>query len=192
MNQSKTVEIEGIGTVLFEPSRRAKRLTAIVRPFKGVRVAVPGRTSFKTARAFVSSKIPWIQKHLDKMKAWEDDHEALSKKAADIDVAEAKEKIVMRVNELARLHGFVYKKIFVRNLKSIWGSCSHKNNISVNMKLVVLPEKMLDYVILHELVHTRIRDHSKDFWKELDRLVGNARALDLKLQRYNIMLLSRN
>ncbi len=57
------------------------------------------------------------------------------------------------------------------------------------MKLVVLPEELLDYVILHELVHTRIGNHSSDFWKELNRLVGNAKALDLRLKRYNIMLL---
>jgi hypothetical protein len=53
---------------------------------------------------------------------------------------------------------------------------------------MVLPKEMLDYVILHELVHTRIRNHSKGFWKELDGLLGNARALNLRLKRYNMML----
>ncbi len=189
MDQSKIVEIKGIGEVLFEPSRRAKRLNVSVRPFNGIRVAVPRRTSFKTAKEFVISKLTWIQKSLDKMEQMENDHETLSKKAADIDEAEAKRKIVGRVNELAQLHGFTYNKVFVRNLKSRWGSCSHKNNISLNMKLVALPEEMLDYVIMHELVHTRIRNHSNGFWKELIRLVGNARALNLKLNRYNMMLL---
>lgn len=189
MNQSKTVEMEGVGTVLFEPSRRAKRLNVSLRPFGGVRVAVPHRTSFKRAKEFVMSKITWIQKHLDKMKQLEDAHQTLSKKAAGIDKAEAKKKIVVRLNQLAKRHGFAYNTIFVRSLNSRWGSCSHKNNISLNIKLIVLPEEILDYVILHELVHTHIRNHSNDFWKELNRLVGNAKALDLKLKRYNIMLL---
>jgi predicted metal-dependent hydrolase len=189
MNQSKTVDMEGIGTVLFEPSRRAKRLNVSLRPFGGVRVAVPHRTSFKRAREFVISKITWIQKHLGKMKQLEDAHQMLSKKAAGIDKVEAGKKIIVRLHELAKSHGFSYNKIFVRSLKSRWGSCSHKNNISLNMKLVVLPEELLDYVILHELVHTRIGNHSSDFWKELNRLVGNAKALDLRLKRYNIMLL---
>jgi predicted metal-dependent hydrolase len=189
MNQSKTVEMEGIGTVLFEPSRRAKRLNVSLRPLKGVRVAVPHRTSFKTAKEFVISKTSWIQKHLGKMKLLEDAHQTLSKQTAEIDHAEARKKMVVRLMQLAKFHGLAYNKVFVRSLKSRWGSCSHENNISLNIKLIVLPEEMLDYVILHELVHTRIRNHGKGFWKELDRLVGNAKVLDLELKRYNIMLL---
>ena len=189
MNQSKTVEMEGIGTVLFEPSRRAKRLNVSLKPLKWVRVAVPQRTSFKTAREFVISKTSWIQKHLGKMKELEDAHQTLSKKAAAIDKAEAKKKIALRLNQLAKRHGFAYNTIVVRSLKSKWGSCSHENNISLNIKLIVLPEEMLDYVILHELVHTQIRNHGNGFWKELDRLVGKAKVLDLKLKRYDIMLL---
>jgi predicted metal-dependent hydrolase len=189
MNQSKTVEMEGIGTVLFEPSRRAKRLNVSLRPLRGVRVAVPHRTSFKTAKEFVSSKTSWIQEHLGKMKQLEDAHQTLSRQTAEVDEAEAKKKIVARLNELAKRHGFAFNRVSVRSLKSRWGSCSHKNNISLNIRLSVLPEEMLEYVILHELVHTHTRNHSKDFWKELDRLVGNAKALDLRLKRYNIMLL---
>jgi len=189
MNQSKTVDMEGIGTVLFEPSRRAKRLNVSLRPLRGVRVAVPQRTSFKTAKAFVRSKTLWIQKHLDKMKKLEDAHQTLSRQAAQIDQLEAKQRIAWRLNALARQHGFAYNKVVVRSLKSRWGSCSHNNNISLNIKLIVLPEEILDYVILHELVHTHIRNHSNDFWKALDTLVGNARALDLKMKQYSIILL---
>ena len=189
MTKSKTIQIEGIGEVLFEPSRRAKRLNVSVRPFNEVRVAVPLRTSLRTAREFVGSKTTWIQKHLARMKQLEYDYQILSKKVADIDKDEARRKIVERVSQLARLHGFAYSRVLVRNLKSRWGSCSHKNNISLNMKLVVLPEELLDYVIVHELVHTRIKDHSGDFWRELDRLVGNARGLNLKLKQYNMVLL---
>jgi predicted metal-dependent hydrolase len=189
MNQSKTLEFEGIGEVLFEPSGRAKRLNVSIRPFNRIRVAVPRRTSFKTAKEFVNSKLTWIQKNLDKMKQMENDHEILAAKAAGIDEDGAKSKIAGRVNELAQLHDFAYNRVYVRNLKSRWGSCSHKNNISLNMKLAVLPEEILDYVILHELVHTRISNHSNEFWNELIRIDGKARELDLKLKRYNMMLL---
>jgi len=189
MNQSKTVDMGGIGTVLFEPSRRAKRLNVSLRPLRGVRVAVPQRTSLKRAKAFVRSKTLWIQKHLDKMKQLEDAHQTLSRQAAQIDQAEAKQRIALRLNALARRHGFSYNKVVVRSLKSRWGSCSHNNNISLNIKLIVLPKEILDYVILHELVHTHIRNHSNDFWKALDTLLGDARTLDLKLKQYSIMLL---
>ena len=181
--------MDGMGEVLFEPSRRAKRLSISVRPFNGIRVAVPRRTSFKAAKAFVDSKLSWMRKNLDKMKAWEDEHQIFSKKFADIDETEAKMKIKGRVNELAQRHGFAYNKVSVRNLKSRWGSCSHKNNISLNMKLIALPKEMLDYVIMHELVHTRVRNHGKNFWKELGRVAGNAKELNVELRRYHMMLL---
>jgi predicted metal-dependent hydrolase len=190
MNQSKTLEMEGIGRVLFEPSRRAKRLNVSVRPFKGVRVAVPRRTSFKKAREFVYSQCAWIRKQLGRIERMEKSCYVLSKKAASIDEAEAKKKIVNRLDELARLHGFAYNRVYVRNLKSRWGSCSHRNNISLNLKLIALPEEVLDYVILHELVHTRVKNHGEDFWQELERVSGDARALNLSLQQYNPMLLA--
>ena len=58
------------------------------------------------------------------------------------------------------------------------------------MKLVLLPEEMLDYVILHELVHTRIKNHGRCFWEEMDRLTGDARTLSLNLQKYTAVLLA--
>ena len=56
------------------------------------------------------------------------------------------------------------------------------------MKLTLLPVELLDYVILHELVHLHIKNHSKDFWKELDKLVGNAKHLDRQLKKWSIGL----
>jgi predicted metal-dependent hydrolase len=188
MNQPKTLEIDGVGKVLFEPSRRARRLNVSVRPFRGVRVAVPRRTSLQKARAFVCSQLSWIQKHVEKTKQLEKEYELLSRQTARIDDREANGKIVRRLDELAGFHGFSYSRVFVRNLKSRWGSCSHRNHISLNRKLVLLPEEMLDYVILHELVHTRIKNHSSEFWQEMDRLTGDARTLNLNLQQYSAVL----
>ncbi|MFC2065463.1 M48 family metallopeptidase [Chloroflexota bacterium] len=62
---------------------------------------------------------------------------------------------------MAVQHSFTYNRVTIRNQKTRWGSCSHKNNISLNMKLVLLPEDLVGYVILYELVHTKI--HSIQF-----------------------------
>jgi predicted metal-dependent hydrolase len=74
----------------------------------------------------------------------------------------------------------------MRNQRTRWGSCSNKNNINLNMKLIRLPDEMIDYVLLHELVHTRIKNHTKDFWRELDRFVGDAKAKNKRLKAYKI------
>lgn len=183
-----TIEIDGIGAVTFERSRRAKRVVVSIRPFKGIRVAVPHGVSFKKAEEFVYSKIDWIKKHLTKIKRQESDYTANSAVFETIDREEARAKLSRRLRQLADKYGFGYNRAFFRSQKTRWGSCSRKNNISLNMKLVKLPDELIDYVILHELVHTRKKNHSKAFWAELDKLVGNGKQLASKLKDYSIRL----
>ena len=187
--KSKIIKIDSIGQILFERSNRAKHINISVKPFKGVRVAVPKGISFDKAKQVAQSKKSWIQKHLDKMKQVEKEHEIFSKNSTEIDRAEARKKLVSRLNELSEQHGFSYNKVFMRNQKTRWGSCSAKNNISLNMKLVRLPDEMIEYVLLHELVHTRIKNHTNEFWGDLNELVGDAKKTDRRLNEYKIMLL---
>jgi len=57
------------------------------------------------------------------------------------------------------------------------------------MKLVRLPYEMIDYVILHELVHTQIKNHTNAFWAELNRLVGDAKGMSKRLNEHKVMLI---
>ena len=185
----KTVEIDGVGPVLFERSKRAKHLNISVRPYKGVRVAIPDGLSFKKAEEFVHSRTGWIKKHLDRMKQFEREHAAKSGTALDIDRAKAKIELSRRLNYLSAEYGFTFNRVFIRNQRTRWGSCSHKDNISLNMKLIRLPDELMDYVILHELVHTRFKNHSKQFWDELDKILVNGKGIDAELKQYTLELL---
>ena len=78
MVNSITVEMNGVGTVLFERSKRARRVIISIKPFKGVRVAVPYRMSFNKAEEFVHSKIDWIKMQLEKMKQYEREYNSTS------------------------------------------------------------------------------------------------------------------
>ena len=98
-------------------------------------------------------------------------------------IDEAKRKIVIRCEDLAQDFGFTYNRITVRNQKKRWGSCSTHNNINLNIKLVRLPQELMDYVILHELVHTKIKSHGSVFWDELDKYVGESKMLRARLAR---------
>jgi len=187
--KSNTIDIAGIGQVLFERSMRAKHINISVKPFRGVRVAVPYGVSFDKAKQFVQSKRNWIKQHLHKMKQVEKEHEAFSKHSTEINRAEAREKLVNRLNKLSEQHGFSYNKVSMRNQKTRWGSCSSKNNINLNMKLVRLPDEMIDYVLLHELVHTRIKNHTNAFWTELNKFVGDAREMSKKMNEYKVFLM---
>jgi len=186
--KSKTVELSSVGTILLERSRRAKRISVSIRPFKGVRVAVPIGVSFDKAQMFAQSKADWIHKHLGKMEQMELRAKALSN-ANPIDRAAARKLLVDRLHHLARLYGFSYNRVFIRNQKTRWGSCSTKNNINLNVSLVRLPDELIDYTILHELVHTRVKNHSQRFWDQMDLLLGDAKKIDKKLRAYEFLLI---
>jgi len=186
MAHSNTVEIVGVGPVLFERSKRAKRINISVKPFTGVRVAVPDGLSFQKAEAFVYTKVDWIQRHLDRMKQYEEHDEAASVVPDDIDRAKARCELTRRLKHLAGEHGFNYNRVFIRNQKTRLGSCSNRNNISLNIKVSLLPKELMDYVILHELAHTRVKNHGNDFWMLMDKLVGNGKAKAASLREYSI------
>lgn len=99
---------------------------------------------------------------------------------------EAKQILPQKLEELAMQHGYNYNKVFIKNLKSRWGSCSSKNNINLNLHLVRLPEHLMEYVLLHELVHTIHKNHGIEFWEKLNQHVGNAKVLQRQLRNYSV------
>ena len=101
---------------------------------------------------------------------------------------EAKEYLPNRVKVLAAKHKFEYKNVSIKNAKTRWGSCSFENNINLNLHLMRLPDHLVDYVILHELVHTRIKNHGKGFWQLLEIVSGNARELDREVKEYRLQI----
>ncbi|MGM0453007.1 MAG: M48 family metallopeptidase [Thermodesulfobacteriota bacterium] len=184
--KSKTVEIRGVGEVMLERSRRAKNINLTIRPCKNIRVAVPIGVSFTDAELFARSKSRWIKKHLARIEVVAEEVDRIN--AEPIDRKAAREIIVKRLNELSGRHDLPYNKVFVKNQKTRWGSCSMKNNINLNMNLVRLPRVLMDYAIMHELVHTLIKDHSTHYWDTLEQYLPDARQLDRKLNRYWMIL----
>ncbi len=82
---------------------------------------------------------------------------------------QAENYIGERVPELSALCGVSCKKVTIRSQRTRWGSCSQKGNLSLNWKLIIAPPEVIDYVILHELLHIKEMNHSKRFWKLVDK-----------------------
>jgi predicted metal-dependent hydrolase len=97
---------------------------------------------------------------------------------------EAKHYLPGRIRFLANKHGFDYSGLRLKNMKSRWGSCSSVNNINLNIQLIRLPDHLIDYVILHELVHTIHKNHGIKFWQALNTITGDARLLAKEMRKY--------
>lgn len=99
---------------------------------------------------------------------------------------EAEKLLGPRLIELAAEHRFQFQRITIRNNKRNWGSCSSKNNISLNLQMMKLPDELIDYILLHELVHTRIKNHGPKFWEKLNEITNNrARELAKQVKQYS-------
>lgn len=99
--------------------------------------------------------------------------------------AEASHYLPKRLHALALRYGYKYNKVRLTFAKSRWGSCSTSGTISLNVSLMMLPEELSDYVLLHELTHTHHMNHSKAFWDELSEHLPKARELSRALRDYS-------
>lgn len=84
----------------------------------------------------------------------------------------AQRELPPRLKELADKHGFRYTRVTLRDSHSRWGSCNNRGNISLSIYLQLLPQHLIDYVLLHELCHTIELNHSDRFWALMDKVTG--------------------
>ncbi len=98
-----------------------------------------------------------------------------------------------RLAELAASHNFSYNSVSVKKLKTRWGSCDQLQNIVVNLYLVQLPWQYIDYVLLHELVHTKVLHHGTEFWELFEEVLPQAKRLrkDMRNFQPNIHTISK-
>jgi len=81
-----------------------------------------------------------------------------------------------RLNYYADLYQLNYQQVRLKTQQTLWGSCSSVNNINLNYLLIMTPMSVIDYVIVHELAHTRIKNHSKDFWQLVESILPKYKA----------------
>lgn len=105
---------------------------------------------------------------------------------------EAQLLLPQRVRSLAAQTGHTYRSLTVKHLKTRWGSCSSRQEITLNIFLMQLPWHLIDYVILHELTHTVAMNHGADFWAELERHAPSAKQLRAEIRTHRAALLGQN
>ena len=145
-----------------------KTISIMIKPTGEVEVRCPRRCSKREINTFVASKEAWIRKHLKTIAARPEvsvlsaaERKALAEKAAEV--------LPEKVSRFAQQLGVSYGRITIRSQRTRWGSCSAGGNLSFNCLLMLCPEEVQDYVVIHELCHRKEMNHSTAFWAEVER-----------------------
>lgn len=176
--------------------RRSKRKSAAIKITADMQIVVfvPLYVSDNEIEKMVISKSKWIDEHMLKVQSTIDERSKLEKitfeqvkELAD----QAVEYIPKRVKYYAEKENFVYNKITIKNLVSRWGSCSTKGNLNFNCLLMLTPDYVIDYIVVHELCHLREMNHSEKFWTEVEKIMPDYQRAELWLKQNGGNLISR-
>ena len=82
--------------------------------------------------------------------------------------------------------GVTYNRIFIKEQKTRWGSCSSSGNLNFNWKLILIDEELLDYVVVHELAHRKQMNHSQQFWQEVEKILLDYKERRRRLKEFRL------
>jgi predicted metal-dependent hydrolase len=143
-------------------SPRARRWRLEVPWGKAPRLTVPEGTSQADVERLLQLKRPWIAKQrLRQVPRLNLDRSAVSESEARTGARELISALAQEEAERVRVE---YDRIRIRGQRTLWGSCSPRGTLSFNWRLVLAPPEVLDYVVVHELCHLRVPNHSRRFW----------------------------
>ena len=178
--------------------RRSRRrsIGLEVRPDGSVILRVPNRLSKRDALAFLQTKEAWLRKCLDQVEERESFAEAaglepLTEEELSALTKAARAYFTEKCAWLAPVVGVDYGRISIRHQKTRWGSCSTKGNLNFNCLLMLAPEDVRDYVVVHELCHRKEMNHSNAFWAEVARVVPDYREKECWLKENGPLLQRR-
>ncbi len=149
---------------------------------KKIKVRVPRRASKAQIEEMLKAKHDWILKTLDKIEQRNTAEAREYEEAKPLSSEEVKKLKKEARNHLASLTeywaekiGVSYGRISIRGQKTRWGSCSSKGNLNYNYLLILCPDDVIEYVVIHELCHRIYMNHSKRFWEKIEEFCPNYR-----------------
>lgn len=152
------------GSIYFVRQRRARRYLLRVDIDGRVRVTIPRGGSRRDAADFASRNLDWIRRQQEQYHSAARLTPALGEEERRAMQARARRELPPRLLELAARFQLTVRKISIRNQRLRWGSCGRTGHICLNWRLLLMPDPVRDYVLIHELMHLRRMDHSPQFW----------------------------
>jgi predicted metal-dependent hydrolase len=159
---------------ILKHSPRAQGIRLSIHADGRVVLTLPKGVSKERGEAFVESKRAWIEKQLERVRKYEEKNRGKVKlKSSPAEYKKHKESarefIHARLEYWNSFYNFKYREVRIKNTKSRWGSCSKRGNLNFNYKLALIPERLADYVIVHELCHLKEMNHGPKFWKLVEK-----------------------
>ena len=149
-----------------------KTISVQLSPTGEVVVRAPSRMPMRDIARFLEEKRDWIETHLRKLSE-------VQPKLTDTELGtlarHAKEVLPEIVARFAPLVGVDYGRVTIRAQRTRWGSCSARGNLNFNCLLMLTPDDVMEYVVVHELCHRKEMNHSARFWAEVERVIPSYR-----------------
>lgn len=165
-------------------SKRAKRMRLAVYCDGSVVITTPFGTEQLIVEKFLTDKKQWV---LNKIRFFKSVDNKAIRTFSHKDYLENKDKALRLVEERVKFYNefynFPFNKVFIKNQKTRWGSCSCKRNLNLNYKILFLPPQHQDYIVVHELCHLKEFNHSRKFWTLIEKVLPN--YLDIKKELRN-------
>lgn len=161
-------------------------------------VRAPNRCRKSDVEAFISSKADWIiqnQREMQRRRQQLAERRKEQPEWTDKDYVKARSLaravFEQKVSLYAKLMQVSYGRISIRDQKTRWGSCSGRGNLNFNWRLILAPEEVLDYVVVHELAHRKEMNHSDRFWAQVAAVMPDYRKQRQWLKQNGDLLMSR-
>jgi predicted metal-dependent hydrolase len=182
--KKKTLLLSGEVEYFLQKSIRARRMRLSVGLGSIVTVVIPWYFSERKAEMFLQKKASWV---LKKMEHFSKVGEVVKISGSRRDYLKNKELarrfVLQKIKEIDKDGKFVFSRIAIKNNKSRWGSCSKKGNLNFNYRIIFLSEKLVRYLIVHELCHLKEFNHSRQFWSLVGEYVSDYKILTKELKK---------
>jgi predicted metal-dependent hydrolase len=184
--KKRTIALEGKRLpYTFRRSARAKRVRLSVLGDGSVVLTAPAQLPEQMARRFLMQKKLWLLEKIAYFKTYGSTLPR-GKRAFRTYRDKAEALVAERLAYFNGMYGYKYARVSVRDQTSRWGSCSKRGNLSFNYRLALLPPKLADYVIVHELCHLAEFNHSKKFWALVSKTMPQYSEYKRSLRRLRL------
>lgn len=144
-------------------------------------VTAPWWVRVREVEAFVRERRAWIEKHIaqSSQKTYSDEEKRIYKRLS-------RERVESALRHINTIYGFSWNRVSIRDSRSQWGSCSEKKNLSFSLRVALLEDDLLEYIVAHELCHLKEMNHSPAFWNLVSLSISDYRERKEQLKRVRL------